>query len=139
MDSSMNQSHFTLHHLDDAAPRALRVRHDEAPDCAQVTLIGEFDLAGVEDFYNVVDRVCSASPDRLVIDVAHLRFCDSSGVSALAAASRRCESEHIDMRVVGVGPMLASVFAMMQADDLFAIEPRVRVVDPLRITGGERR
>ena len=135
----MNRSHFTLHNSDDAAAGALRIRHMQARDCARLTLIGEFDLAGVDNFYEAVDRACAVTPDALVVDVAHLRFCDSSGVGALAAASRRCNAEHIKMRVIGVSPSLASVFTMMQADDLFTIERTARNVVSLPVRGGERR
>ena len=136
----MNRSHFSLHHLDDVSVAALRIRHAETHDCARLTLIGEFDLAGVDDFYNAVDRACAAGLRSLVIDVAHLRFCDSSGVGALAAAARRCTADCIDMRVVGVGAPLASVFNMMKADDLFVFETHPRNVVPItRLRGGERR
>jgi hypothetical protein len=43
------------------------------------------------------------------------------------------------MRVIGVGPSLASVFTMMQADDLFTIERTARNVVSLPVRRGERR
>jgi anti-sigma B factor antagonist len=101
----------------------LAVRDRSSVGDGRVVLIGEFDVAGVSDYWRVVDRICDRAPSSLDVDVERLTFCDSSGVGALAQTACRCTEAQIDFRVVGVHGGVATTFHVMQASDLFRIEP----------------
>ena len=101
----------------------LAVRDRSSIGDARVALIGEFDVSGVSDYWRVVDRIYDRAPTSLDVDVERLTFCDSSGVGALAQTACRCAEAHIDFRVVGVRGGVATTFEVMQAAELFRVEP----------------
>jgi anti-sigma B factor antagonist len=86
---------------------------------ARVTLRGELDLAASDVVERAVHDVCGQSCERVVLDVAGLTYCDSSGVRALVNASRECHERGARMIVSGaIGPV-QRVFELVHADDLF--------------------
>lgn len=48
---------------------------------AIVTLRGELDLAASRDLYETLHQLVASSPGGIVLDLAGLTFCDSSGLS----------------------------------------------------------
>jgi anti-anti-sigma factor len=55
---------------------------------ATVTVTGELDIATAPGLAERLDKVASAHPERLVLDLAGLAFLDAAGARALAAVTR---------------------------------------------------
>lgn len=54
-----------------------------------VTVVGEVDFANQQRFQAAVDRALAAGPARLVMDLAGVRFMDSSALRILVLATQR--------------------------------------------------
>jgi anti-sigma B factor antagonist len=76
--------------------RIIRI-HDGAEVRLQVR--GELDLASVELVEEQVARALESGPERLVVDLARLTFCDSSGIDVLLKAGAEAESRGVTFRV----------------------------------------
>jgi anti-anti-sigma factor len=65
----------------------LRVREEEEGDRHVVYLIHELDLTSTDEFMEELVAIAErVAPTELVLDLGELRFIDSKGVAALAAA-----------------------------------------------------
>jgi anti-sigma B factor antagonist len=69
----------------------------EGADALTLTLCGEFDLGGCEEFEGVIRGLDGTG--KLVIDLAGLTFIDSSGIRALLASKRRAEEAGVELSV----------------------------------------
>lgn len=93
---------------------------------ARLTLHGELDMAAAEVVERVVHDVCSQSCERLVMDVAGLSYCDSSGVRALVNASHECRESGGRMIVSGAQGSVRRVFELVHAADLFELSDPIQ-------------
>jgi len=71
-----------------SAPAQFHVDQARA-DTWVVTVIGEVDFANQQRFQAAVDRALAAGPARLVLDLAGVRFMDSSALRILILATQR--------------------------------------------------
>lgn len=90
--------------------------HDDA-GVTHVTLAGEFDLAGVQQFESVLGELEAESPETLVIDLSGLDFMDSSGLRALVMADQRARRAGRRLAIVPGPPPVRRVFEITQLDD----------------------
>jgi anti-sigma B factor antagonist len=75
----------------------------------QLGLHGELDLASAPRLAERLEEACRNSR-ALVIDVAELRFCDSSGIRELLKAAARCAQDGTEFKVVGAAGTVRRVF-----------------------------
>ena len=95
----------------------------------RVALVGEFDLAGVEGFREVVTRAIDSGKHREIeFDLERLTFIDSSGLHALAEAERSMRARGATVNVVGVAPQLRKVFELIGLDRVLTIATASRSV-----------
>lgn len=82
-------------------------------------LDGELDLSSASIFTAAVDRI--GGEDRsVVIDLADLRFLDSTGLGAIVHARRTLESRLIDVAVLNPNERARFVFELTGLSDLIA-------------------
>jgi anti-sigma B factor antagonist len=92
-------------------------------DVSRLSLAGEFDLAGIEQFEAAIDRVEASDPRAIVIDLSALTFMDSSGLRALVMADQRARQAGRRLAIVPGPPPVRRVFEITQlADRLDLIE-----------------
>ncbi|HEX4717753.1 MAG TPA: STAS domain-containing protein [Thermoleophilaceae bacterium] len=82
-----------------------------------VTLAGEFDLAGIQQFESVLGKVEADAPETIVIDLSQLAFMDSSGLRALVMADQRAHREGRRLAIVPGPPSVRRVFEITQLHD----------------------
>jgi anti-anti-sigma factor len=82
-----------------------------------VTVIGEVDLANRDRFEAVVDQALHTAPNKLVFDLAGVRFMDSSGLGVLLAATHRAPS----VEVRAPSPAIRRLIEISGLTDLFRI------------------
>ncbi|MEU6758341.1 STAS domain-containing protein [Streptomyces sp. NPDC046685] len=100
-------------------------------DVAGLRLVGALDLDGAGQLRAAVADCFARRPDRVVLDLAGLRFCDCAGLNVLMEAKATADRIGTEMRVEGARPQVARLFALTGADDLFAdstppLPPRTR-------------
>jgi anti-anti-sigma factor len=91
-------------------------RGDDAT--ARLTLAGELDLATAGVLDEHVRRVAGDRPARLIVDLAGVTFCDSSGIEALLRACAFATDRDIDFRVVNPTGVTRRAFQLTGVLDL---------------------
>ena len=89
---------------------------DDGTGVVKLALAGEFDLAGIERFDTLIERVESGAPETIVIDLSALEFMDSSGLRALLMADRRARREGRRLAIVPGPESVRRVFEITQLD-----------------------
>jgi len=67
----------------------LRIERHETADMLLIALDGELDLAGAPELEDELREAERSDADRIVLDLSHLTFIDSSGIALLVAAAKR--------------------------------------------------
>ncbi|MFI2652738.1 STAS domain-containing protein [Micromonospora fulviviridis] len=68
---------------------------------ARLALTGELDIASVDAFHEQVQQaLASDRPNQLIIDLAALTFCDSTGIRALVDARATVRARAVAFQVV---------------------------------------
>jgi len=109
-----------------AEPELLQVNSwIELSDGGTTTVIGidgELDALARPAIEPVVLRaVASGTP--VVIDLAALSFCDSTGLSLLVAAHQRAAAAGTSLALRNVSPRFRRLFEITEIDTLFALPP----------------
>ena len=91
---------------------------------ALVAVDGELDLATAEAFGDRLVRLIDGGCPRLVVDVAGLTFCDSSGLSALLRATKHASSAGGNVTLVGIRPQLSHIMQITDLDRQFESSPK---------------
>jgi anti-anti-sigma factor len=81
-------------------------------DDGSVKLIvaGEIDVSVAHELAAVVEKACAAQPPQLVIDLAAVSFCDSSGIAQFVLAAQQCENIGSACRIENASPIVRRVF-----------------------------
>jgi anti-sigma B factor antagonist len=74
---------------------------------------------------NAIERLIEGGTRKLVIDLAHLDYIDSSGLGMLIFAGGRMEQSGGQMRVAGASGTVARVFKVANADRILQFDADV--------------
>ncbi|MCX4390345.1 STAS domain-containing protein [Micromonospora peucetia] len=66
-------------------------------------LAGELDLSTAPELNAVIDRLVDGGERRLLVDLAELTFCDSTGIAAFVRGDNRVAADGGWLRVTGAG------------------------------------
>jgi anti-sigma B factor antagonist len=101
---------------------------------ARLQLRGELDFAAARELSVKFDEARAAGPPLIIVDLAQLSYCDSSGIHVLVQAAAWCESNGIDMRLTCVRPYVRRVFELTDTADLLHLDTDMSETDvrPLR-------
>ena len=100
------------------------VLHDDG--VALVALAGELDLAGVRHGDLAVSQLLDAGLRLVLVDVAELRFCDSTGLGALVRASRRVREAGGTLVVAGARDAVHRLLEVTSMRRTLDLAPQVR-------------
>ena len=87
-------------------------------DSAVVGVIGEVDLSTAATLGRVLQLAIDDRPPKLIVDLAQVRFLDSSGIQCLVAASRVAATVDCTLVVRNPNPSIARVFSICGVDEL---------------------
>jgi len=82
--------------IDDGGTQAKTTTSVDANGTAVVSIAGELDISNVEEVERECAEAVSASPERIVFDLAGLTFMDSSGLAMLLRINQAVE--HVSIR-----------------------------------------
>ncbi|GAC1363785.1 MAG: hypothetical protein NVSMB32_05690 [Actinomycetota bacterium] len=71
----------------------LEIRTERGPDLGRLTLSGELDMSRRQDLQDAISRLEAQGPALLLIDLASLRFMDSTGLGILVSAHKRARKD----------------------------------------------
>ncbi|MBE8522699.1 STAS domain-containing protein [Amycolatopsis sp. H6(2020)] len=90
---------------------------------AVVTVEGELDVATAPRLRAGVAALVLRPGQRLVVDLAGVTFCDSSGISALIAARNVAEAAGAGVALAAVPARLSRTFGLIGLADFFPAYP----------------
>lgn len=82
-----------------------------------VAVEGEVDVSSIDDLRSVVQRALDRSPEKLVLDLTGLDFCDSSGVHLVVQTHRLAAARGISFLVVPPAGVAWRVFELSCISD----------------------
>ena len=85
----------------------------------RLTLCGELDVSTITTVTDVLEQECGRQPSRIVIDLAHVDFVDSSALHAFVVANQRLEEHGGSLRITGVSDVIRRTFEIVRLDELF--------------------
>jgi anti-sigma B factor antagonist len=95
---------------------ALRIDHERSADKYLIRLVGEMDLANVDEARQVLNAAIEGK-DAVIVDLSELEFIDSTGISMLleAQAASRRDSNRLGFR--GVRAEVARTLKLTGVDE----------------------
>lgn len=96
---------------------------DATPSGPNLVLAGELDAATAPAAREAIRDLTLRPGELLVVDLAELRFCDSSGISALIAARVRTHAAGAEIALAAVPPQLGRTLALLGLAALFPAYP----------------
>lgn len=94
---------------------------EAGPGTAHLHLVGELDYETSDELLRHTDRCLAEQADLsdLHLDCAHLRFCDSMGLSTLLTIHRRTTARHIRLHLDNPPPFLERILNTTGVRQLF--------------------
>jgi anti-anti-sigma factor len=86
---------------------AISVQRDNGE--AVVNIAGEIDMLTVTRLSTVVNEVLTEPPNRVVLDMSGVTFCDSQGLGTLVVLSRKAATAQSVLVLINVGDFLNRV------------------------------
>jgi len=99
----------------------MEITVEKADDVAIAVLpLEELDASNVDDLKREIAPLLQSS-DKLVIDLARLRFVDSSGLGALLSCLRQLSAKGGDLKLSGMSKQVRAVFELVRLHRIFDI------------------
>jgi anti-sigma B factor antagonist len=87
----------------------LSIAIQRAPDGVTLHLAGEVDVFTVVKLSATVNEVLGEGPQRILLDMSGVTFCDSQGLGTLVVLSRKAQHARSVLTLVNVGDFLMRV------------------------------
>ena len=84
-----------------------------------IALRGELDVSTIATVADVLEQERVRRPPRIVVDLAHVDFVDSSALHAFVVANKRLEEHGGSLRITGVSDVIRRTFEIVRLDELF--------------------
>ncbi len=88
------------------------------PD-AIITPVGDLDLAAAGLFVEAVNTAFTGNLTSVVLDLAAVRFLDSSGLGALLTLHSRCQTESVGLRTINAPKQARRVLELTRLTERF--------------------
>lgn len=84
-----------------------------------VTLSGRIDTEGAKELETAIQNVIQSGKTKIVLDIAEVRYINSSALRILADALTYNREHHGDLHLVGISPRIRRVFEIIGFDKFF--------------------
>ncbi|MCA9242617.1 MAG: STAS domain-containing protein [Phycisphaerales bacterium] len=99
----------------------LSVRIEDSPEAPQVSLRGEVDLRTSPALRTQLLELVGRKPKRLIVDLSHVEYMDSSGVGTLVEIKRHTDRKSVRMVLVNPQARVRSLFEITRLEKFFLI------------------
>ncbi|MGI5119471.1 STAS domain-containing protein [Marinactinospora thermotolerans] len=106
---------------------SLSVAVEDAPTGPVVQVMGDLDYDSADVFRAAVGGLAVPPGALLVIDLAGLTFCDSSGITAFLAAWNHARASGGDAALAAVPPSTARILHIVGVDRILQVYPDATV------------
>ncbi|SDT82850.1 anti-anti-sigma factor [Streptomyces sp. TLI_053] len=101
----------------------LRVESRRTGTVRIVSLRGELDHDSVDGLRSALGGLPEDGLARILVDLAELSFCDSTGLNILLRARQDAEAAGVRLEITGPRPAVVRLFAVTGADTVLRIHP----------------
>lgn len=101
----------------------LRITARNVPDGPVLEIVGDLDHATAGQLRELLATLTLRPGQRLVLDLAGMEFCDSSGITALIAAHNRAQAARARVVLVRVPERTSRVLRVVGLDQIFDLHP----------------
>ncbi|MDL5199210.1 STAS domain-containing protein [Streptomyces sp. ALI-76-A] len=101
----------------------LKITSREAVTGPVLEIHGELDYAHAAELRDLLTTLTLQPGQRLVLDLAGMDFCDSSGITALIAARHHADAAQADVALAAVPARTLRVLRMVGLDQVFPLHP----------------
>jgi len=100
----------------------LKLRSATSGDRTVVSVQGEIDLYTAPRLHGELARLLAdGAPRKIVVDMAGVEFCDSTGMNVLLAAHRRAREQGGDLELAGPRPTVQKILLVTGLESVFAV------------------
>ncbi|MFF6999031.1 STAS domain-containing protein [Streptomyces sp. NPDC008313] len=103
--------------------RLLKIITRNAPTGPVLRILGDLDYATAGRLREQLTELSLRPGQRLVLDLAEMGFCDSSGITALIVARNHAQAAQADIALASVPDRTLRVLRIAGLDQIFAIVP----------------
>lgn len=93
------------------------------PRATVVAPKGDLDMAVADELRRTLTALIDGKQTRLVIDLAHVLYIDSSGLGVLVAAMKQARGAGGDIRLCALEPDVHAIFEMTRLTKIMDIHP----------------
>lgn len=104
---------------------AMKITVAEQDGVTVVAVAGVLDAGGAPVLGDRFDALLAEGVQRFVIDLAALRFMDSSGIAVLVRLFKRVRIGHGDVRLAATQPAVEKILRLVRLDRVFDLHPDV--------------
>ncbi|OLR92304.1 hypothetical protein BJP25_22690 [Actinokineospora bangkokensis] len=97
----------------------MTIDHDQRTGGHHLVVTGDLDYTNATELEQVLTDLHLDAGDTLTLDLGHLEFCDSTGLSTLIAAHRKVDRAGARIALTAVEPNLARVMEITGISHLF--------------------
>ncbi|MDT0394527.1 MULTISPECIES: STAS domain-containing protein [Streptomyces] len=101
----------------------LSITTQDATTGPVLEIFGDLDYTTVGELRERLTALTLRPGQRLVLDLAGMTFCDSSGITALIAARNQTHAAHADIALAAVPAHTLRVLRMVGLDQIFVVHP----------------
>jgi anti-anti-sigma factor len=103
--------------------RPLKIITRDAMTGPVLEIIGDLDYSNATELRELITTLALQPGQRLVLDLAGMEFCDSSGITALIAARHHAHAAQADMALTAVPSHILRVLSIVGLDQIFSLCP----------------
>ncbi|GAA2286504.1 anti-sigma factor antagonist [Streptomyces ruber] len=86
-------------------------------------VVGELDYDQADDLRAELDRLSLDAGQCLVVELAGLEYCDSTGITVLLAARQQTRAARADLVLAAAPPHLLRILGLLGLDQVFTLRP----------------
>ncbi|MDR6980510.1 anti-anti-sigma factor [Streptomyces sp. 3330] len=86
-------------------------------------IVGDLDYAHAGELRDLLGTLTLQPGQRLVLDLAGMEFCDSSGITALIAAQHHAQAADADIALAAVPANTLRILRIVGLDQIFPLHP----------------
>ncbi|MEL7474238.1 MAG: STAS domain-containing protein [Planctomycetota bacterium] len=99
------------------------IREGDAPGVYVVAPRGDIDMSCSPQFRDAIKGVQDKRPERIVVDLAGVRYMDSSGLATLVEAMKNAKASSTRLVLCAMNEKVLAIFEIARLHQYFVISP----------------
>jgi anti-sigma B factor antagonist len=105
--------------INNCAQSNARTELETVDGVVRVCIVGELDIAAVDDFRSLADTALRATKGALCIDMSAVSFIDACGLGALIAVRNQARDQGVELSIGKRSPSVARILVLTDLTEVF--------------------